>query len=134
MGNAPTTDLLTIAAPALLLIWTVSLIALAAWRRRIRSAPVAGPADIISKATRSRQHARAMIAWHTLGALTITAAFGLLSWPSALAAAPLLIPQKIPSCRAILRAVAAASSSFTCTTASMISTFKLSGMKPAPIP
>ena len=91
MGNAPTTDLLTIAAPALLLIWTVSLIALAAWRRRIRSAPVAGPADIISKATRSRQHARAMIAWHTLGALTITAAFGLLSWPSALAAAPLLI-------------------------------------------
>ena len=34
---------------------------------------------------------RAMIAWHTLGALTITAAFGLLSWPSALAAVPLLI-------------------------------------------
>jgi hypothetical protein len=91
MGTAPATNLLTIAAPALLLIWAVSLIALAAWRRRIRSIPVAGPADIISKATRSRQYARAMIAWHTLGALVITAAFGLLSWPSALAALPLLI-------------------------------------------
>lgn len=91
MGTAPATDLLTLAAPALLLAWAIALIALAAWHRRIRSAPVAGPADIISKATHSRQHARAMIGWHMLGALTITATFGLLSWPSALAALPLLI-------------------------------------------
>ena len=84
-------DLLALAAPALLLIWIAALIALEIWRRRIANAPISGLTDINHKATKTRQHARAMIAWHALAAVVITAIFGLLSWPSALAAAPLLI-------------------------------------------
>lgn len=90
----PTADLaylLAISTPALIVIYLITLIALAAWHRRIRNTPITGPAGIAHKATRTRQHARAMIAWHTLGALTLTAAFGLLSWPTALAAVPVLI-------------------------------------------
>ena len=84
-------DLLALAAPALLLIWLTALIALEIWRRRINSTPVSNLADINHKAIRSRHHARAMIGWHALATVVITAIFGLLSWPSALAAVPLLI-------------------------------------------
>ena len=84
-------DLLSTAAPLLLLIWAVAAAALAIWQRRIRRTPVTSHADIIGKATRSRQHARAMIGLHALGAIVIIAAFGLLSWPTALAAVPVLI-------------------------------------------
>lgn len=87
----PAADTLSTIAPLLLLIWLAALAALTIWQRRIRNTPVAGHADIIAKATRGRQHARARIGWHALGALTITTAFGLLSWPTALAAVPLLI-------------------------------------------
>lgn len=92
--TTPTADLahvLALAAPALIAVWLITLIALAAWHRRISTTPITGPAGIAHKATDSRQHARAMIAWHALGALTLTAAFGLLSWPTALAAVPVLI-------------------------------------------
>lgn len=82
--------LLTLATPALLTVCAITLIALAAWHRRIRNTPITNLAGIARKATDTRQHARAMIAWHTLGTLTLTAAFGLLSWPTALAAVPVL--------------------------------------------
>ncbi|KDA04649.1 hypothetical protein DC31_05800 [Microbacterium sp. CH12i] len=84
-------DLLATAAPGLLLIWLTALIALEICRHRINNTPVSNLADINQKAIRSRHHARAMIGWHALAAAVITAIFGLLSWPSALAAAPLLI-------------------------------------------
>lgn len=90
MGTPPNPDPLTLATPALLLLSIAAIITLTLWDRRIRSASVATHADIIRRATRSRTHARAMIAWHGLGALVIVAAFGLLSWPTALAALPLL--------------------------------------------
>lgn len=91
MGTPTSLDPLTLATPALLLLWIAALAALPLWDRRIRSAAVTTHADIIRRATRSRAHARATIAWHGLGALVIVAAFGLHSWPTALAALPLLI-------------------------------------------
>jgi hypothetical protein len=53
---------------------------------------------------------------------------------AAQAAAPQLMPHISPSCLASLRAVSIASSSFTCTTSSMMSTFSTPGMNPAPMP
>lgn len=91
MGTPQNLDPLTLATPALLLLWLAALLVLLLWRRHTRNAPIAAYGDILRRAARARRHAAAMIAWNILGGIVLLGAFGLLSWPAAAAGIPLLL-------------------------------------------